>query len=338
MKKPILSVLNGEVSAYTPLWMMRQAGRYLPEYQKVRQTVSGFLELCYTPELAAEVTLQPIERFGFDAAILFADILVIPDAMGMNVNFVQGEGPKLDAITSLSDIEALHGGVEEHVSPIYETVRLVKKELPERTALIGFAGSPWTVSAYMIEGGSSKDFKKFLQFVRKNPEAFHALMQRLTDATIVYLKGQIEAGVEIIQLFESWASLATDRECEAYIYPYTGQIVDALHEAYPKISIIGFPRKIGGNLGAYIKNTAIDAVGLDEGVSLDQGNNLSLPIQGNLSNVLLAEDIKGFLSQLKQTRKAWEGKPWICNLGHGILPHTPLDHVYKFVDEVRNGT
>ncbi len=347
--KPFLNALKGVSQARAPFWFMRQAGRYLPEYREIRSSVSGFLELCYTPSLAAEVTLQPIRRFNMDAAILFSDILVVPHALGRDVTFVQGEGPKLNPITRAADIQALEmEAVAGRTAPVMETVRRVKAELPPHVALIGFAGSPWTVACYMIEGGGSRDFQKAREFACVHKQAFALLMDRLVEATLVYLRAQIEAGAEALQLFDSWAGILSEQEFGPCVIEPTRRIVAGLKQSHPHIPIIGFPRRAGLMAVDYAFETGVDAISLDEGCPLDfaaSALQTEVIVQGNLDPILLKNDIEAALEQAARICRRFdprqaqedefdlpERKPFIFNLGHGILQHTPVEHVQALSD------
>lgn len=347
--KLFLRALKGEPCKRAPFWFMRQAGRYLPEYRDIRSSVSGFLELCYTPSLAAEVTIQPIRRFNMDAAILFSDILVVPHALGRKVEFVQGEGPKLNPVTREADIDALElSAVLERTAPVMETVRCVKAELPPHVALIGFAGSPWTVACYMIEGGGSRDFQKAREFACVHKEAFARLMDRLVEATLVYLRAQIEAGAEALQLFDSWAGILSEREFGMYVIEPTQRIVAGLRQSHPHIPLIGFPRHAGLMAVDYAFETGVDAISLDEGCPLDfaaSALQTEVAVQGNLDPILLKNDLQATLEQaaricgqfdpLRAENEDFglsERKPFIFNLGHGILQHTPVEHVQALSD------
>ncbi len=313
---------------------MRQAGRYLPEYQAVREQAGGFLALCLNPELAAEVTLQPVRRFGMDAAILFSDILIVPHMLGQEVSFVEGEGPKLGPL----DIDALRPDVEK-VAPVFETVRRVRQGLPDDATLIGFAGSPWTVACYMLLGqGKIEDFSEVTRFSHSQPSAFEKLIDRIVDATLTYLEGQIEAGAEVIQLFDSWAG-----KCEnvhRWIIEPTAAIVMILKSKYPKLPIIGFPRLLGPkHLASYVIQTGLTGLSLDTHVDLSWAvENLShrTVLQGNLDPALLQEGGKEMAAAVKNILRVTDGHPFIFNLGHGITKDTPPEHVAELLSLVRH--
>lgn len=333
--KPLLRVLQGEIVSPPPVWLMRQAGRFLPEYQEVRAKAGSFLNLCFNPELAAEVTLQPVRRFGVDAAILFSDILVVPHLLGQKVEFVEGEGPKLGEL----DIDALKTeGFEEAAAPVWETVKRVKAQLPEECALIGFAGSPWTVACYMVEGGGSKTFEKTRQLARAKPAEFEKLMDRIITATLVYLEGQIEAGAEVIQLFDSWAS-----KCEGFqrwVIEPTAALVMVLKAKYPKIPIIGFPRAVSQPyMASYAVHTGINGISLDQTVDLKWASDTlarKAALQGNLDPEVLirgGEEMKAAAENILAYAKQ---RPWIFNLGHGVEKTTPPEHVAELIRIIRS--
>lgn len=328
-----------QTSEYPPFWFMRQAGRYLPEYRKVRENFPDFLSFCYHAHAAAEVTLQPITRFDMDAAILFSDILVIPDFLGRKVSFIKHEGPQLEPITDEKDVMNLTlEAVVEQSEPVMQTIRLIRKELAPTKALIGFAGAPWTVACYMIEGKGSKTFEATRSMSYQRPELFSALITTLTDATILYLKAQIKAGVTAIKLFDSWAGLATIQQCEQWVIAPTQKIVSAIKKDYPDIPIIGFAKGAGAMTIDYAKKTGLDAIAFDASTPLKwaatQFSN-SQVMQGNLDNVLLASDKNETIKQAKNIMNEWKDHPYIFNLGHGILPHTPIDNVHALCETLR---
>lgn len=331
--KPLLNTLKGDISKYKPFWFMRQAGRYLPEYLELRASCDGFLDLCFTPKKAAEVTLQPIRRFGMDAAILFSDILVIPLALGQEVKFVKGEGPKLPPISSPEEISQL-SFQPDVLKPIYETVERVSDSLSQETALIGFSGSPWTLACYMIEGGGSKDFSKARKFGNKQPEAFSELLSKVESSIIYYCSQQIEAGAEVIQLFDSWSGVCSAKEFDEWVVAPTKRIVSELKATYPHIPIIGFPRLAGIGYRRYVKQTKVDAVGLDVQITPEWAkSHLSdyATVQGNLDPILLATDGDAAVEQTKMLLDAYADVPYIFNLGHGFIPETPVANVEKLV-------
>ncbi len=331
--------LAGKRPERIPIWLMRQAGRYLPEYRELRASVSGFLELCFTPELAAEVTIQPLRRYGMDGAILFSDILVVPHALGQPLDYVEGEGPKLDPVTNGAELGRLSTDrLEEILAPIYQTVRLVRQELPPRSTLIGFAGSPWTVACYMVEGGGSKEFAEVRRFAYGDPGGFDRLIAMLVQASVTYLRGQIDAGVEAVQLFDSWAGILPERGFRRWVIEPTRQIVAALRETHPSTPIIGFPRAAGLMYEAYARETGVDALGLDTMVPLTAAKELQtvLPVQGNLDPVALMVGGDALKSAAEDVLRALDGGPHVFNLGHGVLQHTLPEHVGALVEMVRS--
>ena len=337
----MLQALSGERADRVPIWLMRQAGRYLPEYREIRAGVGDFLELCFTPELAAEVTLQPVRRFGMDGAILFSDILVVPHALGQPLAYVDGEGPKLEPVRDSAAIGKLAAGrIDDVLAPVYQTVARVREDLPSKTALIGFAGSPWTVACYMVEGGGSKDFAQTRRFAVGDPVGFGRLIDLLIQASITYLRGQIDAGVEAVQLFDSWAGALPERGFEDWVIEPTAQIVRAIRESHPDTPIIGFPRGAGLSYEAYARNTGVDALGLDTTVPLGAARALQkvLPVQGNLDPVTLMVGGDALDSAAGEILGALAEGPFVFNLGHGVLQHTPPEHVAGLVDRVRRWT
>lgn len=338
--KPLLATLHGKTTSIPPLWFMRQAGRYLPEYRKVRNNAGSFLEVCYTPKLAAEVTLQPIRRFKLDAAILFSDILVVPDALGLSVAFKEGEGPVLDKISTESDLHTLHlSTIETYLSPVYEAIGLIKAELPQKTALIGFAGSPWTVATYMIEGKSNRDFILSKTMAYSNPQLLEKLIQIIIEATIIHLDAQIKAGVEVIQLFDSWSGILTEDYFKKWIIEPTRIIVERIHALHPSIPIIGFPKGASLHYKDYVKDTKIDAVSIDQYLPLSwvsENIPLNIPLQGCLDPVLLLGKKEPLKERILQIKQEFCNRPFIFNLGHGILPQTPIENVEFMIETVRS--
>ena len=339
-KKPLLRVLRGETLKVPPVWLMRQAGRYLPEYREVRSKVGGFLDLCYSPALAAEVTLQPIRRYGFDAAILFSDILVVPDALGQFVRFEEGEGPKLDPIRDVGGLGGLRlEGIHDRLAPVYETVSRLSDSLPENTALIGFAGAPWTVATYMVEGASSRDFVHARRWALEDPDGFARLIGVIGEATAEYLCRQVEAGAEILQLFDSWAGVLAEGEFRRWVVEPTARLIAAVKKRHPGVPIIGFPRSAGQMYEDYIANTGIDAISLDSTVPLDWAAKqlqARLPVQGNLDPLLLLAGGAAMERRIGDILAALSGGPFIFNLGHGIIKETPPDHVARLMEVVRS--
>ncbi|WP_157215072.1 uroporphyrinogen decarboxylase [Flavisphingomonas formosensis] len=335
--RPLLAVLRGERRDPPPVWLMRQAGRYLPEYRALRADKGGFLELVHDSAAAAEVTLQPIRRFGFDGAILFSDILVIPHALGQDLTFEAGEGPRLAPPLVDHALDALTRA-PERLAPIYETVRRVAAALPRETTFLGFAGSPWTVATYMVAGQGSREQAEARRYAYRDPVAFGAIIDAIADATVDYLAEQIDAGVHAVQLFDSWSGSLAPREFERWVIAPTVRIVTALRARHPDTPIIGFPKGAGGKLPAYARETVVDAIGLDETVDAAWANThlpLGLPVQGNLDPLALIAGGEALLSSVKAIRGAFPERPHVFNLGHGILPDTPIAHVERLLELVR---
>jgi len=339
-EKPLLRALKGETLPVPPVWMMRQAGRYLPEYRATRAQAGSFLDLCYNPELAAEVTLQPLRRYSFDAAILFADILLVPQALGADLTFVQGEGPRLSTITSAADLAKL-GPVEdidEVLSPIYETVKLLRRELPADVPLIGFAGAPWTVATYMIAGKGTPDQAPARRLMYGDPATFEALLDRITEATIHYLLQQIDAGAEVVKLFDSWAGALPGPVFAKYAIAPAKRIVDAIRAKHPDVPIIGFPRMAGGNYLPYVQATGVQCVALDTSVDPAWAARELQPhacVQGNLDPLLLVQGGDALTKAAKAVVEGFSGGPHIFNLGHGITPDADPDNVHRMLEAVR---
>ncbi|QJF52683.1 uroporphyrinogen decarboxylase [Roseobacter ponti] len=340
-RKTILRALAGETLPTPPVWMMRQAGRYLPEYRATRAQAGDFLSLCYNPELAAEVTLQPIRRYGFDAAILFADILLLPQALGADLWFVTGEGPRLSTITSQADFDKLGpvDDIHETLNPIYETVRILRRELPAGTTLIGFAGAPWTVATYMIAGRGTPDQGPAHALKNENRAVFEALMDRITEGTIDYLSKQIEAGAEVVKIFDSWAGSLKDDDFRKYALEPARAITAALKAKHPGIPVIGFPREAGDGYIGFAKATGVDCVALDNSVSADwaaQHVQIDGCVQGNLASSHMVTGGQALVDETKAIVKAFSGGPHIFNLGHGITPDADPDNVQRMIDAVRD--
>jgi len=338
-EKPLLRALRGETLAVPPVWLMRQAGRYLPEYRALRQSVAGFLDLCLAPALAAEVTLQPVRRFAVDAAIVFSDILVVPWALGQDVRFVEGEGPLLEPIRSVAELQRLSlDGFVSRLAPVYDTLRRVGPALSASTALIGFAGAPWTVASYMVEGGSSRDFAAVKRWAFGDAVGFGRLIDRLIEATVIYLRGQIDAGAEVVQLFDSWAGVLPEAEFRRWVIEPTRQIVNALRESHAATPLIGFPRGAGLMYRAYFDATGVTALGLDTAVpaAIARKTLQSIgPVQGNLDPLLLLVGGQPMAEAVEAIRRELGSGPLVFNLGHGVLPDTPIEHVAELVRLVR---
>lgn len=337
--KPILRVLNGRQEPTPPIWMMRQAGRYLPEYRALREKAGSFLNLCFNPEMAAEVTLQPVQRFGFDAAILFSDILVIPLALGRKVWFVEGEGPRLEPLNDANALMTVQGEIDEKVlSPVYETVQRVKSALAPETTLIGFCGAPWTVATYMVAGQGTPDQAPAKQLAVGEPRAFQHLIDSLIDASVDYLARQLETGADVVQIFDTWAGSLPPDEFERWCVQPTKRLVAKLREKKPNARVIGFPRGAGKNIPRYVDETGVDAVSLGNEIDRDFARDeiqTRVPVQGNVDpHILLAggdaldREVDDVLDKLGQG-------PLIFNLGHGIFPQTPIAHVERMLKRVR---
>jgi uroporphyrinogen decarboxylase len=322
-----------------PIWLMRQAGRYLPEYRAVRQRTRSFLELCYTPELAVEVTLQPIRRFGMDAAILFSDILVVADALGCGVEFVEGEGPKLAPVRDRPAIERLSAAsLQERLSPVYEAVRHLSSALPQDVALIGFAGAPWTVAAYMVEGQGSREFASARSFAWRDPVGFERLIGLLTTATTDHLLEQIRAGAEVVQLFDSWAGVLSEPEFIRWSQVPLANITRAIRQAHPEVPVILFPRGAGARYGGFVRAVAPDGIGLDTGVPLGWARKELAPVclQGNLDPVALAAGGEVLRNETLRILSTLSGVSFVFNLGHGVLPETDPSAVAALVNQVKS--
>ena len=332
--KPLLRTLAGETLACSPWWLMRQAGRYLPEYRAVREKAGDFITLCLTPELAADVTLQPVRRFGMDAAILFSDILLVPRALGQPLSY-EAAGPKLEP---LSDVRQLRPAEMGMLRPVGEAAARVARGLPEQTALIGFAGAPWTVATYMVEGGTSRDFHRVKNWAYRDPAAFGALIDQITETTLDFLALQIEGGVEVVQLFDSWAGMLSPEGFDRWVIAPTRQLVAALKARFPRVPVIGFPRGAGLSYERYAAETGVGALGLDTAVPPDFARDrlqTRLPVQGNLDPVMLVVGGEPMREEVRRLRTALGGGPYIFNLGHGILPETPPDHVAALAQLLR---
>jgi len=340
--KSVLRTLRGETLETPPIWMMRQAGRYLPEYRATRAQAGDFLSLCYTPDLAAEVTLQPIRRYGFDAAILFADILLIPQALGADLWFVTGEGPRLSTITSEADFAALKpaSDVHERLSPIYETVGILSRELPKETTLIGFAGAPWTVATYMIAGRGTPDQGPAHALKAENRTVFDALIDRITEATIFYLSEQIEAGAEVVKLFDSWAGSLQGEDFDTFAAKPAKRIIAALKKKHPDVPLIAFPRGAGEKYIGFAKFTGADCVALDNSVSATwsvKHVQCDGPVQGNLASSHMVSGGQALVDETRAIVEAFKAGPHIFNLGHGITPDADPENVQLMIDTVRGG-
>jgi len=339
--KVIIDVLQGVARNKTPIWLMRQAGRYLPEYRSVRGGISKFLDLCYNSELSSIVTLQPIHRFGFDAAIIFADILILPHSLGIDVRFENGDGPTLETTRSEQELKKLKiSNSNWQFERIWETVSLVKKNLPQHTTLIGFAGAPWTVATYMLEGktGSSSNFKFSNNIAKTKPEFLDRMVDLIIEQTIYYLLGQIDAGAEVIQIFDSWAGILDYEEYKRFVEEPTKRLVFELKKLRPQIPIICFPRGIDKTLEEYMTNVNPDAISLGSNITMNHAKKLkeSVVVQGNLDPIILTKDKEQIKNAVENILTNLAGKNFIFNLGHGILPETPIENVEFLVDLVRH--
>ena len=340
--KTILRALAGEHQEIPPIWMMRQAGRYLPEYRATRAEAGDFLSLCYNSELAAEVTLQPIRRYGFDAAILFADILLLPQALGVDLWFETGEGPRMSTTTTADELAGLRATSEIHdtLNPIYETVRILSRELPRETTLIGFAGAPWTVATYMIAGRGTKDQGPAHALKAENRAVFEGILDRLTEATIEYLSKQIEAGAEVVKLFDSWAGSLKGEDFVKYALKPAAKITQALKQRHPGIPVIAFPREAGDGYVGFAKATGADCIAIDNSVSAEwvaQNVQPDSCVQGNLASAHMVTGGDDLITETKRIVNALKNGPHIFNLGHGITPDANPDNVQIMIDTIRNG-
>jgi len=338
--KTILRALAGETQPVPPIWMMRQAGRYLPEYRATRAQAGDFLSLCYNSELAAEVTLQPIRRYGFDAAIMFADILLIPQALGADLWFVTGEGPRLSTVTKEADFNRLKPANETDatLNPIYETLRILSRALPAETTLIGFAGAPWTVATYMIAGRGTPDQGPAHKLMTENPDLFQRLIDLLTEATIDYLSKQIDAGAEVVKLFDSWAGSLKGRDFDRFALAPTRRIVTALKARHPNTPVIAFPREAGEKYRGFAKATGADCLALDNSVDPHWAAAHLQPdgcVQGNLKSSHMVSGGPALVKDTKRIVAAFRNGPHIFNLGHGITPQADPDNVQRMIDAVR---
>ena len=339
-QRPMMRALRGEALPVPPVWLMRQAGRYLPEYRAVRAKAGSFLELCYSPELAAEVTLQPIRRYGFDAAILFADILLVPHALGASLVFTEGEGPRLSTVTGPGDLARLRPAATVHdtLAPVYATVRAVREALPAEAVLIGFAGAPWTVASYMVAGRGTPDQAPARVLLYRDPTTFEALIERITEATIAYLLAQIEAGAEVVKLFNSWAGSLPGPLFERWCIAPARRIAAAVRAAHPRVPIIGFPRGAGAGYAGFAAASGVDCVALDTAVDPAWAAQALQPlacVQGNLDPLLLVVGGAPLTDATRRTVAAFAGGPHIFNLGHGITPDADPRNVDLMLKAIR---
>lgn len=335
----LLRALKRERLARPPIWLMRQAGRYLPEYREIRKKAGGFLDLCYTPEWAAEVTLQPIRRFGFDAAIIFADILLVADALGQKLDYREGEGPVLERLEDARAVARLgKGETAKKLAPVSATVSAVRKALPSDVAVIGFAGAPWTVAAYMVEGGSSSDFARAKAWALAEPELLQALIDKLVDVTVDYLAAQVTAGTDVVQLFESWAGILPAPEFQRFCVAPVTAIIRRLKARFPDLPVMVFPRGAGLNLLGYAEATGADGIGLDSQIPPQWAAGALQPcvaVQGNLDPQWLVIGGDGMRAATDALLRTLTPGPYIFNLGHGVLQQTPPEHVSELVAQVK---
>jgi uroporphyrinogen decarboxylase len=339
-QKAILRALRGERVDPPPVWLMRQAGRYLPEYRATRAKAGSFLDLCYTPDLAAEVTLQPIRRYGFDAAILFADILLVPQALGADLRFVEGEGPRLSPVANAAAVAGLRPAatVHETLSPVYETVRILRRALPAETTLIGFAGAPWTVATYMVAGRGTPDQAPAREMMYRDPAAFDALIDRITEATAAYLVGQVRAGAEVVKIFDSWAGGLPGGWFERYAIAPVRRIVDAVRAEAPGVPVIGFPRGAGAGYRPFVAATGVEGCAIDASVDPAWAAGTLQPracVQGNLDPLLMVLGGEALVRETRRVVDALRGGPHIFNLGHGITPEADPDNVHRMLEAIR---
>ncbi len=341
-QRRFLAPFAGQPVSPPPIWLMRQAGRYLPEYLATRAEAGDFLSLCYTPPLACEVTLQPIRRFGFDAAILFSDILVVPHALGQDVRFVQGEGPRLEPVTSGTDLARLNlDRTHEKFDAVYEAVDRIRADLPNETALIGFCGAPWTVATYMVGGKGSQDQADARLWAYREPDEFARLIDLLVETSIAYLSNQIKSGVDAVQIFDTWAGSLPVREFQKWVVAPTARIVSELNARHPDIPVIGFPKGAGSQIAAYCHATGVDGVGIDTAQNMATvrdtvtAYNLAV-VQGNLDPLALVAGGAELDAAIDTILEAMHGAPFVFNLGHGIVPQTPPEHVAHLVERVRS--
>jgi uroporphyrinogen decarboxylase len=333
----LLETLRGKNAPQRPIWLMRQAGRYLPEYRALRAEKGGFLALVYDAQAAAEITIQPLRRFGFDGAILFSDILIVPYAMGQDLQFLVGEGPHLSPRLVDHALNALQA-VPERLAPIYDTVARVVAQISPQTTMLGFAGSPWTIATYMVNGEGSRDQHETRAYAYRDPAAFQAIIDAIVDVTVTYLDGQIKAGAEAIQLFDSWAGSLAPREFEKWVITPNATIVTRLKALHPTTPIIGFPKGAGEKLAAYARETGVDALGIDETIDpLWAARNLpaNMPVQGNLDPLLLLSGGAEMQARAHDVLEAFADRPHVFNLGHGIGQTTPIEHVEQLLNVVR---
>lgn len=339
MSKLFLDALAGQTTSRPPFWLMRQAGRYLPEYREIRATATNFLDFCYTPDLAVEVTLQPLRRYAMDAAIMFSDILVIPDALGQDVAFKTGQGPILEPIRSVEALSVLNvDRVLDHLSPVFTILNRLSKEIPETTALIGFAGAPWTVAVYMVEGRGGTECGTARTWAYQDPDGFGCLMDILIEATSRYLIEQVNSGAEALQLFDSWAGVLSESQFRKWVIEPNRRIVENVRAVHPDVPIIGFPRGAGMLYPDFVKETGVNAVSLDTSIPQQWAADVVQPlctVQGNLDNQALVAGGAAMEAEVSHILDTLGKGPFVFNLGHGILPHTPPENVERVADMIK---
>jgi len=337
--QPMLKALRREASTVPPVWFMRQAGRYLPEYRELRSQAGSFLDLCYNSELAAEVTLQPIRRFHFDAAIIFADILLLPHALGQELRFATGEGPLLEPISNGNELSRLDAsGIHDHLDPVYDALQRVSDELPDDVTLIGFCGAPWTVATYMIAGRGSPDQRVAREAMYSGEAWFGDLIDLLVETSIAYLSRQVEAGAQVLQVFDTWAGILSSEDYARWCIEPIARIAEGVRERYPEIPVIGFPRGSGANYLSFVDGTKVDGLGLDWAVPLDWARDelgSKVTLQGNLDPIVLLAGGDALDRAVDHILETLDGTAYVFNLGHGILPETPIAHVERVLDRVR---
>lgn len=338
-EKRFMKTLAGEVTDRPPFWFMRQAGRYLPEYRKLRRRKQNFLDFCYSPKLAAEAALQPVRRFSPDAAILFSDILVIPDALGQPVRFIEGKGPELEPVTDGKAVSKLSlMGVTARLAPVYEAAERTRNALPPQTPLIGFAGAPWTIAVYMVQGQGGTDCAGIKDWAARDAKGFGALINVLTEAVVQHLSKQIEAGAEAVQIFDSWAGVLDEAGFKAWCVEPAKRIVENLKARHPNTPVIGFPRGAGDKIGNYVEKTGVTGLSIDAEAPLEKTRDAlsgKTVIQGNLDNKLLLRGGAEMEAETRRILETMKGHPFIFNLGHGVLPKTPVEHVARVCEIVR---
>ncbi len=338
----LLETLRGKKFNTPPIWLMRQAGRYLPEYRQIRSKANNFLDLCYNPKLASEITLQPIKRFDFDGAIIFSDILVIPDALGVKVEFIKDFGPKLSKTLTQKDLINLkEDSIIKHLEPVFENIKLTKSNLTKDKTLIGFSGSPWTIATYMIEGGSSKKFEDIRNIAIKDSDFFQKLIDILVESISVYLIEQIKSGVDVVKIFDSWSGILPEFEFKKWVIEPHKKIINNIKKIYPETPIILFTRGAGTMYEEVVKNINCDSIAIDQNISRKWARDIlqkkhNKIIQGNLDNILLSLDLKGSIKETIDILDHFNDRPFVFNLGHGVLPNTPIKNIEEIIKTIRN--